>query len=377
MGSSFSKVCEYPHLLEYDKPTSSSHSGCQLRSRSLKMNFRRNSSSKSHCDDVKKVYNGKYEQVGKISQGGFSKVFLVKKITTNELFALKKISKRSFNASENSITIENVMTEKRILQKVNNPFIIRLNCSFQDERNLYYVVEYAKGGTITKYLKKQKYFSEDIVKFYSGEIILALKSLHVEHRVIYRDLKPDNVLIGEDGHLKLTDFGLSTIDKSFSITGCGTPEFIAPEILNNKPHSRMVDYWSFGCLLYLFLFGIYPFYDPEMSKQFDRIKKGQYVFPEEPKVSQEAKNLISKLLKVDTDERLGSKGIGEIMTSSFYSEIDWDDLYQKKNDPPLKAIESKLKEDGFEFSPATSIRVENFSFDPDIARSSRITANQA
>lgn len=130
-------------------------------------------------------------------------------------------------------------------------------------------MDYAKGGSISKYLQIYHFFNENIAKFYAAEILLGLKALHFEYKVIYRDLKPDNCLLSEDGHIKLSDFGLSTIGKKFSTTGCGTPEFIAPEILNHLPHNWMVDYWSFGCLLYLFLYGKYPFYNEDLDRQYD------------------------------------------------------------------------------------------------------------
>ena len=320
----------------------------------------------------KKVYKNKYEHVGKIGQGGFSKVFLVRHMATGKLYALKKVSKRSFNASENSITLENVMNEKNILLTVNHPFIIKFYSCFQDEKNLYYVMEYAKGGSISKYLQKQKYFSESVVRFYSAEILMALKALHFDYKVIYRDLKPDNCLLSEDGHIKLSDFGLSTIGKKYSTTGCGTPEFIAPEILNHLPHNRMVDYWSFGCLLFLFLFGKYPFYDEDLPKQYEKIKKGHFVFPEKPFVSPEAKTLIKGLLKVNITKRLGFNGIEEIMGSKFYSTINWNDIYNKKIPAPIAISESKLKDDKPEFSPVTNVKVVGFTFEPIESRVSKI-----
>jgi serine/threonine protein kinase len=311
----------------------------------------------------RKIYKNKYEHIGKIGQGGFSKVFLVRHIATDKLYVLKKVSKGSFNAQENSITLDNVMNEKNILLTANHQFIIKFYSCFQDEKNLYYVMEYAKGGSISKYLEKQNHFSESVVRFYSAEILMALKALHLDYRVIYRDLKPDNCLLSEDGHIKLTDFGLSTIGKKYSVTGCGTPEFTAPEILNLLPHNRMVDYWSFGCLLYLFLFGTYPFYDDDLPKQYEKIKKGQFVFPEKPFVSQEAKTLIKGLLKVDITKRLGFNGIEEIMVHKFYSEINWNDIYNKKIPAPLTVSESKLKEELPDFSPVTNIKINGFTFE--------------
>jgi protein-serine/threonine kinase len=306
----------------------------------------------------------RYEQVGKIGQGGFSKVYLVRSLASDRNYALKKVSKRSFNSSENTLTLNNVMNEKNILLTVNHPFIVKFFSCFQDEKNLYYVMEYAKGGPISKYLHKQTFFSENVVRFYSAEILLALKALHDDYKVIYRDLKPENCLLSEDGHIKLIDFGLSTIGRINSNSGCGTPEFVAPEILNHQPHNKMVDYWSFGCLIFLFLFGKYPFYHEDLKRHYELVKRGDFVFPAKPFVTPEAKSLIKGLLKVNISKRLGFKGIDEIMGNEFYSSVNWSDLYNKKITAPLTTTESQFKEDIPGFSPDTNIRVVNFTFEP-------------
>lgn len=213
------------------------------------------------------------------------------------------------------------MNEKNILLSVHHPFIIKFYSSFQDHKYLFFVMEYAKGGPINKYLVRSKPFSEDIVRFYSAEIILALQALHQTYNVMYRDLKPENILLTETGHIKLTDFGLSTIGKQQSTHGCGTPEFIAPEILKLEPHTKLVDYWSLGCIIYLFLYGKSPFYDPKVKVMYEKIKKGKYVFPEKPHVSKDAKDLIKGLLKLRPTDRLGAKGIEEIKKMEFYNDV--------------------------------------------------------
>lgn len=229
MGDALSRCCA--SVWGYNLPLSIPSQGGQPATASQTA-----AAPKRSTTDLKRprIYNGKYEQVGKIGEGGFSKVYLVRHLKNGKLYALKKVSKSKLKSSSNQMTVENVMNEKKILLKVRNPFIVAFSSCFQDEKNLYYVMEFCKGGPITKYLAKQKHFAEQVVQFYAAEVVLALKALHYDYDVIYRDLKPDNILIAEDGHIKLTDFGLSTIGKKFSMTGCGTPEYIAPEILADR-----------------------------------------------------------------------------------------------------------------------------------------------
>jgi serine/threonine protein kinase len=259
------------------------------------------------------------------------------------------------------MTVENLMNEKNILLKVRNPFIVAFSSCFQDEKNLYYVMEYCKGGPITKYLSKQRNFSEPIVQFYAAEVVLALKALHVDYDVIYRDLKPDNILLAEDGHIKLTDFGLSVIGKKFSMTGCGTPEYIAPEILAQVPHTKMVDYWSLGCMLFLFLYGRFPFFDRNTNVQFAKIRKGHFTFPDHPKVSDDAQDFIRKLLQLSPQKRLGYNGIQELMNHPFFFGVDWADVAAKRLKPPLHPTEPKLKQETTDFSFPTNVKVQGFT----------------
>lgn len=353
MGETLSKCCQGTFTGKFSIASTSPIENVSPETESPKMSPK------------KRIYNNKYEQVGKIGEGGFSKVYLVKHIKTGKLFALKKVSKSKLKSSSNQMTLENVMNEKNILLKVRNPFIVTFSSSFQDEKSLYYLMEYCKGGPITKYLVKQKHFSEPIVQFYTAEIVLALRALHYDYEVIYRDLKPDNVLMTEDGHIKLTDFGLSVIGKKFSMTGCGTPEYIAPEILNHSPHTKMVDYWSLGCMVFLFLFGKFPFYDKNTTLQFEKIKKGHFVFPVSPRVSEEAKDFIRKLLQINPQKRLGFLGIQDLMNHPFFNGINWADINAKKVKPGIQIVEMKLKEEHGEFSFPTNIKVQGFTYERD------------
>lgn len=363
MGDALSKCCSkfigtsVPLTLPADQPVSQRPTATQPET-----------DGKQADSSRRKIYNNKYEQIGKIGEGGFSKVYLVRHIKTFRFYALKKVSKSKLKSSSNQMTVENVVNEKNILLRARNPFIVTFTSSFQDEKNLYYVMEYCKGGPITKYLAKQKHFSESVVQFYAAEVVLALKALHYDFDVIYRDLKPDNILIADDGHIKLTDFGLSVIGKKYSMTGCGTPEYIAPEILLHQPHTKMVDYWSLGCMLFLFLYGRFPFFDKNTSVQFDKIRRGHFQFPERPRVSEEAQDLIRKLLQLSPKNRLGANGIQDLMNHPFFHNVNWADVAAKRTRPPISPTEPRLKDEIGEFSFPTNIKVPDFTYEADTVK---------
>ena len=360
MGNAMNTVCKCKGLLN-GKPVKEN---CKTSKSSLSPEVVQTSK--------RKVYKDKYLQLGKLGEGGFSKVYLVSNIKTGQQYALKKVSKSRMSSGSNQVTLNNIMTEKAILQKVSHPFIVKFSSCFQDCKNLYYVTEYCRGGSIQKYLSRVGFFSEKTSVFYTCEILLALKAMHHEYRVIYRDLKPENCLVGDDGHVKLTDFGLSTIGKKFSITGCGTPEFMAPEILKSQPHNRMVDYWSLGCLLFLFLYGRHPFYDRDLQSLFSKIKAGKFTFPETPFVSEEIKELIKGLLKVNVSKRLGFRGIEEIFEARCFSGVNWNDIYNKRQSAPIKVEEETLAEErDVEESLKIGQQIVGFTYDtPEFANMS-------
>lgn len=232
-----------------------------------------------------------------LGTGQYSKVYLVKKIESGELFAMKVLCKKYIDHKRQKFY---TISEKNILMKLNSPFIVKLKYSFQDLRNLYIVMEFVEGGELIQHIKKQGGFSEEIIKFYIAELILAVEYLH-RNGIIYRDLKPENVLIGEDGHIKLTDFGNSKTDiddiNSTAYTMCGTTKYLAPEIIKSQGYNKAVDYWSLGVLSYEMITGISPFdsdnkevvYKKILSKELNL--KGLLSFM--------ASDVIDKLLTID------------------------------------------------------------------------------
>jgi len=238
--------------------------------------------------------------------------------------------------------VEHTLAERNILKKLHHPFLVNLNFSFQTEDKLYFILDYVNGGELFFHLQREKRFPEERVKFYAAEITLALEHLHV-NGIIYRDLKPENILLTNDGHICLTDFGLSKegIEKEDDRTGtfCGTPEYLAPEVLKGKGYGKAVDWWSFGSLIYEMLTGLPPFYSQDVQEMYRRIMTDKLKFP--PTMSEPARLLIEGLLQRDPAERL--KDPSKIKEHVFFSGIDWDAIYNKKVKAPfLPQVKSDL-----------------------------------
>jgi serum/glucocorticoid-regulated kinase 2 len=231
-----------------------------------------------------------------------------------------------------------VETEKRILIEMNEfPFLINFYFSFQTESKLYFILEYCPGGELFELLQKRGKFTEDQVKFYSSQVVVALEHLHSKH-ILYRDLKPENILVDVDGYLKITDFGLSQLNvhDNQALQICGTPEYLAPEIVSNKHYGKPVDWWCLGCLIYELLTGICPFSNPDRHLLFEQIKFSQ---PKIPKfVSCEGRDLLMKLFSKNPDKRLGSEGGGQVRNHPWFQVVNWDYLINKHYDPPFKPL---------------------------------------
>ena len=277
-----------------------------------------------------------------LGQGSFGEVYLVKKKDTLEYFAMKVLDKCRI---EKQNIFKYVYTERNVMSSINNPFIVKLYYSFQTNEKLFLLLEYAPGGDLSKQLKLQKRFSEDKAKFYICEIILALGELH-KNDIIYRDLKPDNVVINKDGHILLTDFGLSRegvynddIAKSF----CGSIAYLAPEMLKRSGHGKAVDWYLLGVLFYEMLVGVPPFFTPNQEEIFIKIIKSEVYIPSF--VSKNAQKLLKLLLKKNPNERLGSKrDVDEIKENEYFSDIDWEKVYNKKYKPPNIVLDKQKLE---------------------------------
>eukprot|EP00252_Welwitschia_mirabilis_P013012 TRINITY_DN2875_c0_g1_i1.p1 TRINITY_DN2875_c0_g1~~TRINITY_DN2875_c0_g1_i1.p1 ORF type:complete len:1348 (-),score=299.53 TRINITY_DN2875_c0_g1_i1:796-4839(-) len=304
-----------------------------------------------------------FEILKPISRGAFGRVFLARKRTTGDLFAIKVLRKADMIRKN---AVESILAERDILISVRNPFVVRFFYSFTCRENLYLVMEYLNGGDLYSLLRNLGCLEEDMARVYIAEIVLALEYLHSLH-IVHRDLKPDNLLIAHDGHLKLTDFGLSKvglINSTDDLSGpavsgtmllnendhqqpstdqsnqrerrqkrsaVGTPDYLAPEILLGTGHGQTADWWSVGIILFELLTGIPPFNAEHPQIIFDNILNRKIPWPCVPEeMSYEARDLIDRLLTEDPNQRLGAKGAEEVKRHPFFKDINWDTLQRQK-----------------------------------------------
>jgi RAC serine/threonine-protein kinase len=271
-----------------------------------------------------------FDLLNLVGKGSFGKVMQVRKKDTKKIYAMKVLDKKHILEHNE---VQHTLAEKNILQKIHHPFLVNLNFSFQTEDKLYFVLDYINGGELFYHLQKEKKFNEERVRFYAAEILLALEHLH-SNGIIYRDLKPENLLLTNEGHIVLTDFGLckeGIKDNDKTETFCGTPEYLAPEVLKGKGYGKAVDWWSFGSLIYEMLTGLPPFYSQDVQEMYRKIMTDKLKFP--PYVSPAAQSLLEGLLKRDINERL--KDATQIKQHPFFVSINWQAILEKKIKPPF------------------------------------------
>jgi serine/threonine protein kinase len=298
------------------------------KSKTSSFNSEKSSNSNNVVSNLK-ISLRDFEILKVIGRGSFGRVLLVKCHIDKKLYAMKVLSKDKLIKTHQ---IFHTKTEREIMERVSHPFIIRMHFAFQSEYKLYLVTEFMQGGELFYHIKKNGIFGEEQARMYTCEIILALEYLHSE-KIIYRDLKPENILLGKDGHIKITDFGLSKLfmdeDKAYTI--CGTPEYLAPEILLGKGYDKSVDWWCLGILIYeMMLEG-----SPYRKNILDINNYMESLNIREGLVSQEARDLILSLLKIDPTERLGYgfDDASEIKSHPFFRNVDWKGLLEKKIKP--------------------------------------------
>jgi len=238
------------------------------------------------------------------------------------------------------------------LARVNNPFIVPLKFSFQSEAKLYLVLAFVNGGELFHHLQREGKFNEERSRFYCAELLLALEHLH-HFNVVYRDLKPENILLDYNGHIALCDFGLckqNMTENDTTSTFCGTPEYLAPEIIHGSAYSKSVDWWTLGVLLYEMLSGLPPFYDAESTDEmYKKILNEPLTFGED--IRSEAQSVLSGLLTRDPARRLGANGAEVIKKHAFFNRhIDFKKLLAKRIQPPFK--------------PSVASAVDTSNFDP-------------
>ncbi|XP_028260113.1 microtubule-associated serine/threonine-protein kinase 2 isoform X3 [Parambassis ranga] len=286
-----------------------------------------------------------FENIKLISNGAYGAVFLVRHKETRQRFAMKKINKQNLILRNQ---IQQAFVERDILTFAENPFVVSMFCSFETRRHLCMVMEYVEGGDCATLLKNIGALPVDMARMYFAETVLALEYLH-NYGIVHRDLKPDNLLITSMGHIKLTDFGLSKIGLMSLTTNlyeghiekdtrefldkqvCGTPEYIAPEVILRQGYGKPVDWWAMGVILYEFLVGCAPFFGDTPEELFGQVISDEIVWPEEDEaLPQEAQDLISKLLRQNPLERLGTGSAFEVKQHPFFTELDWNSLLRQK-----------------------------------------------
>jgi len=286
-----------------------------------------------------KVTLGDFELLKVIGRGTYGKVMQVRRKDTGEIFAMKVLKKENIFARNDPKDLQHTIAERNVLALVNNqahPFILGLKFAFHTPAKLYYVLNFCNGGDLYYLLSRCKKFKEQQARFYSAEVFLALQHLH-SLRVIYRDLKPENVLLDADGHVKLTDFGLSK-ESQTADTFCGTPVYLAPEIWKRQTYGFEVDWWSLGCVLYEMVCGLPPFWGETIK---DVYKKVLHTQPRFPQMEKSCQNIIERLLEQEPSARLGNvDNANDIKTHDFFKGLDWEALLNKTVKPPFKSKSS-------------------------------------
>ncbi|PRP78948.1 protein kinase 2 [Planoprotostelium fungivorum] len=284
--------------------------------------------------DNQKVTNDDFELLNVIGKGSFGKVMQVKKKDDGKIYAMKVLNKEAIIARKQ---VAHTKAEKSILSKIQHPFIVHLHYAFQTKDKLYMILDFVNGGELFFHLKKETRFAEPRARFYAAQIVSAIAHLH-SFDIVYRDLKPENILLNAQGHITITDFGLSKQinNEEGTHTFCGTPEYLAPEVLKGMGHGKAVDWWSLGTLVYEMLTGLPPFYSQNINIMYQKILSGELRFPSY--VSQDAQSFLEGLLTREVDKRLGSgpDGANEIKRHPFFKEIDWEALERKEIEPPFK-----------------------------------------
>nr|XP_054387601.1 serine/threonine-protein kinase N2 isoform X3 [Pongo abelii] len=271
-----------------------------------------------------------------LGRGHFGKVLLAEYKHTNEMFAIKALKKGDIVARDE---VDSLMCEKRIFETVNSvrhPFLVNLFACFQTKEHVCFVMEYAAGGDLMMHIHTDV-FSEPRAVFYAACVVLGLQYLH-EHKIVYRDLKLDNLLLDTEGFVKIADFGLCKEGMGYgdrTSTFCGTPEFLAPEVLTETSYTRAVDWWGLGVLIYEMLVGESPFPGDDEEEVFDSIVNDEVRYPRF--LSTEAISIMRRLLRRNPERRLGAseKDAEDVKKHPFFRLIDWSALMDKKVKPPF------------------------------------------
>ncbi|KAI8086213.1 camp-dependent protein kinase 1 [Halteromyces radiatus] len=254
-----------------------------------------------------------------LGTGSFGRVHLIQSRVNARHYAMKVLKKTEVVRLKQ---VEHTNDEKHILESVAHPFLVNMWGTFQDDTNLYMVMDYVAGGELFSILRRSHRFPDHVAKFYAGEVLLALEYLHSKD-IIYRDLKPENLLLDNQGHIKITDFGFAKYVPDITWTLCGTPDYLAPEVIQSKGYGKAVDWWSLGVLIYEMLAGQPPFYDDDHLKLYEKILAGKVRWP--TFFDQAAVSLLRKLLTSDLSKRYGNlkAGSDDIKRHAWFEGVDF------------------------------------------------------
>ncbi|XP_071039444.1 cAMP-dependent protein kinase catalytic subunit 1-like [Parasteatoda tepidariorum] len=272
-----------------------------------------------------------FERIQTLGTGSFGRVMLVQHNDTKKYYAMKILDKLKVVKLKQ---VDHTLNEKRILQAIEFPFMVNLVYHFKDNSNLYMVLEYVSGGEMFSHLRRTGRFSEPSTRFYASQIVLSFEYLH-SLDLVYRDLKPENLLIDEEGYVKVTDFGFAKKVRGRTWTLCGTPEYLAPEVILSKGYNKAVDWWAFGVLVYEMAAGYPPFYADQPIQIYERIVSGKVRYPSH--FSAELKDLLKNLLQVDLTKRYGNlkNGVADIKNHKWFATTDWIATFQRKLEAPF------------------------------------------
>ena len=269
--------------------------------------------------------------IGVLGKGAFGLVSLVVDPHTDNSYALKAIKKHQIVELGQQA---HIISEKRVMEKMYNKFLVNLHCTYKDQLRVYFVLDVCLGGELFTILRQRRYFDEPTAKFYTACVVEAFAYMHSKD-IIYRDLKPENLVLDDRGYLKVTDFGFAkeVTDKTFTL--CGTPDYLAPEIVTGQGHGRAVDWWTLGVLIYEMLASFPPFFDDEPIETYRKIIRGRVKFPRY--FTPEARDLIRGLLRNKPVKRLGilKGGADNIRKHGWFYAFSWDKLNKTELKAPI------------------------------------------
>ncbi|XP_065162846.1 cAMP-dependent protein kinase catalytic subunit 1-like [Atheta coriaria] len=277
-----------------------------------------------------------FELICKLGSGAFGNVVLSRYTPKNTYHAIKILKKAHIIKSKQ---LEHTKNEKRILLICKHPNLMKMDYFAIDKANLYFILPFLNGGDLYVTFNRMRRFEEKVTKFFAAQVFLGLEYLHYLN-IVYRDLKPENIMLDNTGYAKITDFGFcKVLSKGRTYTICGTPEYIAPELVIMKGYSHTADWWSFGILLFELTAGVVPFKDNgDHVRLYNSIVLGKFKMPST--FSKELKDLINRLLQVDTTKRIGClrRGSADIKEHDWFADVPWVHIFNKKVVPPVKPV---------------------------------------